>query len=206
MELDAVLALDGSADVTVRERLVGWPALQWRDALDRLSADRVRPEFEQRTLGFYFPGSTLIDLKWSGADDDDREFVVEYKFHASQLARRVGRSLVLVAPFPATLGQRYVGVAARKTPLYLDYASPTKLEARVHVPAGVAIELAPPASASGFGQFEQHAERTADGFKLSARFSLDAQRVPPDRYPELIDFATRVDRAEAHAAEIRPPQ
>jgi len=206
MDLDAVLALDGSAEVTVRERLFGWPALQWRDALDRLNADRVRPEFEQRTLGFYFPGSTLIDLKWSGADDDDRTFTVEYKFHSPQFARRVGRGLVLVAPYPATLGQRYVGVAVRRTPLYLDYASPTRLEARIHVPAGVEIDPAPAASADGFGKFEQRAERTRDGFKLSARFELNAQRVPPERYPELVDFATRVDRAEAHAAEIRPPQ
>jgi tetratricopeptide (TPR) repeat protein len=206
MELDAVLALDGSAEVTVRERLYGWPALQWRDALDKLTADRVRPEFEQRTLGFYFPGSTLIDLKWSGADDDDQTFTVEYKFHAAQLARRIGRTLVLPAPYPATLGQRYIGVAARRTPLYLDYASPTIVEARVHVPAGVEVDLPPEARADGFGRFEQRAERTKDGLRLTARFEMPQQRVPPERYRELTDFAVRVDHAEERAAEIRPPQ
>jgi hypothetical protein len=75
------------------------------------------------------------------------------------------------------------------------------------VPKGVELELPPPVDADGpFGKFGQRVERTADGFRLSARFAMPAQRVPPDRYPALIDFATRVDRAEARAAEIRPPQ
>src|SRR5262249_12814036 len=101
MELDASLELDGSAEVTVRERLRGWPALEWREALEKLPPDRVRPEFEQRTLGFYFPGATLKDLSFSGEDDDAGAFTVEYRFRSPTLARRIGKRLVLPAPYPA---------------------------------------------------------------------------------------------------------
>src|SRR6185312_896585 len=82
--------------------------------------------FEQHTLGFHFPGASLEALSWEGKDDDDGVFTVAYKFHAPQMARRVGRGLVLPAPFPAELGKRYIGVAARTTPLYVDYAPPTR--------------------------------------------------------------------------------
>jgi hypothetical protein len=204
MEIDASLALDGSAEVTVREKLRGWPAVEWREALEKLQPDRVRPEFEQRTLGFYFPGATLKDLRWSGQDDDDAPFTVEYKFRSPQLARRVGRHLVLPAPYPALLGRRYVGVAERKTPLSVDYASPTAIQAEIALPPGVDVQLPPEAKADGFGSFEQRAERTDGGLRLRARFAMPRVRVQPDKYREFVDFATRVDRAEARAAEIAP--
>ena len=110
MDFEVKLAADGSAEVSVREKLRGWPALEWREALEKLAADRVQPEFEQHTLGFHFPGASLVALSWEGKDDDAGVFTVAYNFRAP-LARRVGRGLVLPAPFPAPLGKRYIGVA-----------------------------------------------------------------------------------------------
>jgi cellulose synthase operon protein C len=205
MDIEAELALDGSADVVVREKLRGWPAVEWREALEKLTPDRVRPEFEQRTLGFYFPGSTLKDLKWSGQDDDDAPFTVEYRFRSPQLARRVGGRLVLPAPYPAMLGRRYVGVAERKTPLSVDYASPTVLSARISLPTGAEVALPPEAKATGFGDFEQSTVRDGAALSLKARFAMPRVRIEPERYREFVDFATRVDRAEARAAEIATP-
>jgi tetratricopeptide (TPR) repeat protein len=204
MELEARLELDGSAEVLVREKLRGWPAVEWREALEKLSPDRVRPEFEQRTLGFYFPGSTLTDLRWSGENDDGGLFTVEYKFRSPQLARRIGGRLVLPAPYPAMLGKRYVGVAQRRTPLAVDYAAPTQLEARIAVPSGVDVLVPPAAKADGFGVFEQIAEKTPSGLRLKASFAMPRARVLPERYRDFVDFATRVDRAEARAAELDP--
>jgi tetratricopeptide (TPR) repeat protein len=203
MRMQARLGADGSAEVLVREELRGWPAVEWREALEKLPPDRVRPEFEQRTLGFYFPGSTLSDLKWRGQDDDDAPFTVEYKFRSPQLARRVGQHLVFPAPYPAMLGRRYVGVASRRTPLSLEYASPTALDAEIAVPDGLAVELPPAVKADGFGLFEQEAARTPSGFELKAKFVMPRGRVAPDHYRDFVDFAVRVDRAEARAAELR---
>lgn len=202
MEITAELDPDGGAEVSIKETLRGWPAVEWREALEKLPPDRVRPEFEQRTLGFYFPGASLIDLKWSGASDDEAPFVVEYRFRSPQLARKIGGQLVLPAPFPAMLGRRYVGVAARKTPLVLEYASPTQILARVSVPRGARLELPPPQKAEEFGLFEQSAESEEGGFVLRARFAMPRQRVDADKYRAFVDFATRVDRAEARAATL----
>jgi tetratricopeptide (TPR) repeat protein len=203
MRLSIELNRDGSAEVTAREELRGWPALQWREALEKLAADRVRPEFEQHTLGFYFPGSTLRDLAWSGQDDDAGPFVVEYRFHAAQLAHRLGDRLVLGAPYPATLGKRYVGVANRTTPLMLDYATPTTLTADVKLPAGWEAALPTPMNLdTPFGKFAQAATRSDKGFRLDAYFAQPQRRVTAAEYPALVDFSVNVDRAEARAAEL----
>ncbi|HEY2747408.1 MAG TPA: DUF3857 domain-containing protein, partial [Polyangia bacterium] len=206
MDFDMRLAADGSAEVSVHETLRGWPALEWREALEKLAADRVGAEFEQHTLGFHFPGASLIALSWEGKDDDAGPFRVAYKFRAPQLARRVGRGLVLPAPFPAELGKRYIGVAARETPLAVDYAPPTHVHARIAVPAGMVASLPPPVRAEApFGSFEQAATAGAPStLELDARFAMSDARLPARDYRSIVDFAQRVDRAEAKALELRP--
>ena len=206
MDFDVRLAADGSAGVSVRERLRGWPALEWREALEKLDPNRVGAEFEQHTLGFHFPGASLEALSWEGKDDDDGVFTVAYKFHAPQMARRVGRGLVLPAPFPAELGKRYIGVAARTTPLYVDYAPPTHVHARITVPEGMVAALPPPVRTEApFGLFEQAATAGAAGtLELDARFRMSDARLPASDYKRIVEFALRVDRAEAKALELRP--
>jgi hypothetical protein len=210
MDFDVRLAADGSGEVTVRERLVGWPAVEWREALEKLAADRVNAEFEQRTLGFHFPGASLISLGFEKRDEDDAPFLVTYRFRAPQLARRVGRDLVLSAPFAAQLGRRYVGVATRTTPMLLDYSPPTRVHARIALPEHTAAAVPAPVRAEvPFGLFEQSIVPAGGGagagaVELDARFSMSEARLPAASYGELVDFAQRVDRAEARALEIRP--
>jgi hypothetical protein len=166
----------------------------------------VRPEFEQHTLGIYFPGSTLRDIKWSGENDDAGLFTVEYRFHAPRLARKIGERLVLPAPYPATLGRRYIGVAHRTTPLEIEYASPTTLTAEVKTPRGFDAILPQPVQLeTPYGRFSQSTKRTADGFRLDAFFAQPQRRVSPGEYPGLVDFSVAVDRAEARAAELVKP-
>ena len=59
------LAADGSpaGDVTVRERLTGAAALEWREHVENQAQDKLRQELEQRALGFFFPGASLLDLR-----------------------------------------------------------------------------------------------------------------------------------------------
>jgi len=206
MQFDMRMAADGSAEVSVKETLRGWPALEWREALEKLAADRVEPEFEQHTLGFHFPGASLVSLSWTGKDDDAAPFVVAYKFRAPQLARKVGRGLVLPAPFPAQLGKRYIGVAARKTPLYVDYSPPTHVHARIALPEHMTASLPPPVRAEApFGLFEQSASSAGAGVvELDARFAMSDARLAPASYRSIVEFAQRVDRAEAKALEVRP--
>jgi transglutaminase-like putative cysteine protease len=202
VELEARLEPSGAAEVSVVERLRGAAALDWREALEKLPADRVRPEFEVRTLARLFPGSTLRELSWEHADDDEQTFVVKYKFQVAQLARRVKGALVLPAPFPAMLGRNYVGVGARKTPLFVDQATPSKLVGTFLLPPKTEARLAPPVSLSGFGSLVQTVTREADVLRLESTFTLPHLRVAPADYPKFVEYTTALDRAEARIAEL----
>jgi hypothetical protein len=205
MDFDVKLGADGSAEVSVRERLVGWPAIEWREALEKLAADRINAEFEQRTLGFHFPGASLVGLGFENRDDDAAPFIVAYKFRAPQLARRVGKDLVVSAPFAAQLGKRYVGMGSRTTPMLIDYTPPTQVHARIALPERTVAALpAPVRAAAPFGTFEQSVAGDASSVQLDARFTMSEARLSPAQYGELVEFAQRVDRAEARALEIRP--
>src|SRR5262249_19799749 len=157
------------------------------------------------TLGLYFPGASLLALSWEGKDDDAGPFMVSYRFRAPQLARRVGRGLVLPAPFPAQLGKRYIAVAARQTPLYIGYAPPTHLHARIALRERTVATLpAPVHSETPFGWFEQAASSGGGAVELDAHFAMSDARLAPGDYRAIVEFAQRVDRAEAKALEVRP--
>jgi hypothetical protein len=55
-----------------------------------------------------------------------------------------------------------------------------------------------------FGLFEQSVASGVGAVELDARFVMSDTRLPAASYRELVDFAQRVDRAEAKALEIRP--
>lgn len=203
--LSAELTASGDAEVEIKEHLEGWPAVEYREALDQIAPDRLRAEFEQRLVGFFFPGATLADLEVSKHEDDGRALEVRYRFHAPALARVEGRHLVLGAPFPAMLGRAYVQVARRTTPLEVLYAPPTEVTARIRLPAGARATAAAAVEEVGFGEFKQRVTAGAGEVALESRFVMQPMRVAPERYAEFTRFAETVDAAETRIAEITLP-
>lgn len=209
--LSLALEPDGAGEVIAREALTGWPALEWREELERLDDAQVRKELEQRSLGFFFPGAALSELKYGPLDDDEAPFVVEYRFRAPQLARArrapgaQASELVLPVPYPALLSKRYVGGPQRRTPLLLQYVVPTELDAQVALPAGAVAGAVAGAQALGdeFGRFRQQVEARGAALRLRQSFFMPSARVEPARYGALRQFAGQVDAAEDRAAVIR---
>jgi hypothetical protein len=206
MKVDIALRTDGGGKVRVEEHLRGWPALEWRESLDRLPPDRVRPQFEQRTLGYFFPGAVLDELSWENADRDDRPFVVRYTLEAPQLARHQGDALVLPAPFAAQLLRRYATGAARTTPAFVDEVAATELSLRVELPIGAHGVPAPEVARDEMvGRFDQRVSLDGGVLTLRSRFFLPTQRVPVADWPRFLSWVAAVDRAEAAVAEIQLP-
>ena len=71
------------------------------------------------------------------------------------------------------------------------------------VPPTAAVSLEPQPAVDGLpNPVPIYDASGAEGLELKARFSMPRARVQPERYREFVDFATRVDRAEARSAEI----
>jgi hypothetical protein len=205
MKVGVKLHEDGSGSVVVEETLHGWPALEWREGLERLTRDRVRPQFEQHTLGYYFPGAVLRDLSWENEDAVEQPFVVRYSLNAPSVARRAGDALVLPAPFAAQLLRRYATGAPRQTPLLADEASPTTLTLTVEMPDGAKVETAPPVKLeqSG-GTFEQRTSLDGKMLTMRSRFFMPIQRISLADWPKFLAWIAAIDHAEAALARIKP--
>lgn len=206
IDMTITLAADGSpsGEVSVREQLTGSAAIEWREHAENQAQDKLRQELEQRTLGFFFPGASLLDLKYGPIDQDEAPMVVEYRFQAPQLARRRAekgaQELVLPAPFPSLFSRHYVRVASRTMPLFVHPLAPTVLSATYVLPPRLRVaQLAPPFEASDFGHFSQQVTANEQGDRITLRVeqTLPLLRIPPDRFPAFADFARRVDSAEA---------
>jgi hypothetical protein len=215
LDMDMTLSPDGAGEVVVRETLTGGPALEWREQVENMSQDKLRQELEQRALGFYFPGASLLSLKYGPMDRDDEVLVVEYRFRAPHLLRRRGESganeLVLPAPYPVLLSRNYIHIAHRQTPLLLNYVPPTVVEAQIHLPPGMRLLSAtPPVELHEFGHFVQRlvpagagaAGTSGERLTLHAELSLPLNRIAPERYPQFVDFARRIDGAEESIAVL----
>jgi hypothetical protein len=201
------LSPDGSGDVTVREELAGWAAVEWRDHVENQSQDKLRQELEQRALGFYFPGASLSELTYGPVDNDSQSLVLEYRFTAPQLVRFRGEKgqgeMVLSAPYPALLSRNYVRVASRTLPLLVQYMPPTVVDVTYVLPKGAQVlQILPPIEQAGFGRFVQRVTQEPGVLTLHAELAMEVQRVPPERYPALMEYAKTIDSAELAIALV----
>jgi hypothetical protein len=204
MKVSLSLQGDGSGKVSVEEELSGWPAVEWRDSLAQLPPDRVRPQFEQRALAYFFPGASLADLSWEHAEEDDRPFVVRYNLIAPGMARRVGDAWVLPVPFAAQLLRRYATGAPRQSPMLIDEVASTDLTLQLELPKGATLHAAAPVDIRlGDAQFSQTLDTKT--LRLRSHFAAPGRRVPAGEASAFLQWAGTVDRAEAAAARITLP-
>jgi hypothetical protein len=203
VEVDPAAAL---ATIEIDESLSGYAALEWRDALEKAAFERLRSELEQRSLGFFFPGVSLLDLRVAEREQPSRPLAVHLRIRAPRLvARRQDGELAMRSVLiPSLLGRRYVGLASRAMTLMVGYVPAMEEHVTLKLPPGSRAELPPDvALATPFGKLERRCRLTAGGgqVRIDSRLEVRMQRVAPADYPAFVRFARAVDEAEA--AELR---
>jgi cellulose synthase operon protein C len=209
VSLHARLAADGSAQVTVTEEVSGWPALEWRELLDRTGNDRtkLRQGFEQHWLGQHFPGAVLDRLNVTPSADGAGARV-EYTFAAGRMADRQGNVLRLRPTFfRAQPGRRYGTEPQRKTVLSMGPEVSLELSAELTLPTGAqAIDVGQSRTIeAGPARFvEERRSGSAGGvatITLRRTSRLPLLRVRPADYPRVAAQLRAVDPLEQ--AELR---
>jgi tetratricopeptide (TPR) repeat protein len=208
------LAADGSAAVSVTEELVGWPALEWNEVVERSGQDKIklRQEFEQRWLSQQFPGAVLDQLALQEDPSGTRRMT--YNLTSPSMATRTG-NIVWLRPsfFLSQPGRRYAAESHRRTSLQLGYDVPLLLEADIELPAGAkVIDLGASGSiTAGEARFSEERlvqvevpRGNAPGaahLLLRRRWQLPLSRVLPADYDDVASNLRQVDPLEQ--GEIR---
>jgi tetratricopeptide (TPR) repeat protein len=198
IEFELDLAADGSARGRVVERLRGVLAVGLRGDLRRLPLQARTERFEEGWLARAIPGGRLVSLETRGLDDPEAELVLEWSFEADGFARRSPEGLTAVLPFGTDLVRRLGGLAGRTLPVVLASRIGKRLEARVTLPDGYAAEIAPaPDAFAQWGSITRRVRFDGKHLLVGIDAALEAGRVPPGRYPALLEFARAADLASA---------
>jgi tetratricopeptide (TPR) repeat protein len=213
VSLRAQLAADGSAHIAVTEEISGWPAVEWRELLDRAGKDRskLRQGFEQHWLGHHFPGAQLEHLRVDGGADGSRT-LVQYTFAVERFADRQGHELHLRPSFfRAQPGRRYGTEPERKTTLGLGPDVDLDLEAALVLPAAAkAVDVGQGGAVNAGGaRFIEERRASSEGgvttIRLRRLSRLPLLRVSPGDYPRVAALLRRVDPLEQGEIRITLP-
>lgn len=205
--LEIGFAAGGMPEVKAVETLRGVPALEWREGLDQIPPDQVERQFEQRVLGYHFPGAELTALKIEGRKDINAPLVLRYSFQAPSLLRpgRGGGIAFSLALYGADLGKAYLGVGSRTRDLIVDDLPLEEVSAKVTLPPGAAMVGAPdPISLDGpYGKFTQTIKADGPGsFTVTQSLRMPLRRVPRTEYEAFSRFVRGIDAAQAREVPL----
>ena len=198
VKLDLKLSTDGSLTGTGEEDYVGFDAVQVAEALDQLAPD-ARDQALQRALSRYFGGADLAQVTLDMTRDVGAPLVVRYHFKAPRFARVEGERLVLGAlSYPLQLGQRFVQLGSRRTPLFIDGTERVKTHVTLELPPGFSVSgvQAHLEEAGPYGHFVRSEAQAGPVFTIDEAFELDMARVPVAAYGDFAQFAGQVDLAQ----------
>jgi len=197
LALDLKLDESGLASGSGRDEQRGFEAAALREALERLDGDHRRQGVEGM-LGRGLRGVSLEKLAVEGEGAQGGLAALLYQLQA-QIGRRDGDQLKLPGSLlPSRLARRWVQKAERRQPLLVDAHEKSEVRVALALPPGLHLLSAPPRLAleTRFGSFAWEAKEEAGKLILTESLLLPPQRVPVADYPQFVEFARAVDRAQ----------
>ncbi|MFO0696718.1 MAG: DUF3857 domain-containing protein [Polyangiales bacterium] len=191
--LEADLASDGSAQISVREQVTGTDAAGIRSTYQ---AEGTRTERFERQLRGLFPGLHLVSQEFE--DLADLEVPVRYQYRAEvpQMAQRDGDRLRVAMTTLGDLLRAIAPTASRQYPLELGTQASYSEDRRIRAPQGLHVVQAPESGVaeSPFGLLRLTVEREADSIRVKTEFELRTDRVSPSDYPAFRAWVEEADR------------
>jgi len=194
LELDA----QGNVVAQGQEIYEGFDAAYLRQALQRYDELQQRQAVEV-ALSRSFHGAALESLDLQTTNECGAPLALTYKFTSREFARPEPGKLVLATPiFPLSLGQRFVALAQRTTPLLIAGAESTASEIRIELPPGFKpLDLGEPANIqTPFGGYKRVARLEGGTLVLDELAQLNQGRIMPVSYPDFVKFTASVDQAQ----------
>jgi hypothetical protein len=101
--------------------------------------------------------------------------------------------------FPVHLGQRFVQVSSRQTPLFIDGTERQHTVAALELPTGFSLSapLTGTKSESPYGTFTRQEKQEGTRMTIDEDYLLRMARIPIDKYDGFARFAGEVDLLQA---------
>jgi len=194
--LELVLAADGTLTGKASDVYRGFEAAQLAEALDALSSEERQQALQSALGGNFGGGAELADIRVDSPRTVGAAVTVRYAFRAQRFARVEGQRMVLgPLTYPTFLGRRYVQVARRRMPLFIDATEATRSQVTLVLPPGWVVDQPlPEARVEGpFGTFARAEKQVGPRMEVRESYHLDMARIPVSRYEEFAQFAGEVD-------------
>lgn len=197
---------DGSATLDVSEQFVGKLAIGLRSGIEQMPEAQLHDAIESRLLARALPGARLTKMTIRNQGDLDKPLVLAMQIEVPEMARRRGKDLVLVPPFPIRVSQ-LATLPRRQTPLLIGEPTYAQIHLALTLPKGAKVSA--PASAVEVKDADRTVrvrDRQEGGaFLLDRLVDIPTGRVQPEAYPALQTFARSADEATLREIVITMP-
>ncbi len=205
---DLRVARDGSAKGRVTLHWEGTAAPIWRRELE---AEGTRLQRIERTLQRRFPGLRVERLRMQGAMTRTRPVEVEAEARVPHLAQRAESTLEVPMWAGESLLEAFASSPRRHHALELVPRRTLHRTLRIRPESGLRVRALPRQGRpvridSPFGRFEARFQREGDVVVMNLQITLEAERVPVERYPAFRDWLRAVEHATRAplVLEVRP--
>jgi tetratricopeptide (TPR) repeat protein len=196
---------DGSLRVRVGIQFGSWKGGQMRASLKQLPEAQLQNAFEEIAEKL-FPGATNVSGQIKNRQDPGQRLEITIACEVPHFVNwESGQAEIRNLIAPLSLRTMYANSFSRVWPLMIDVPLLEKTTYVLHLPQEVSVTSALPAAslAGPFGSFKIESRwLSPNTIEVSRGFSIAAQTIPAQEYPDFSDFAARAEQAEREAISL----
>jgi Domain of Unknown Function with PDB structure (DUF3857) len=190
---------DGTVNGKLQFSMSGQEALRWRQQALRVDEDTLKKSFDE-WLGTQLPSGVVAHVSHFAKLDDETADLGAYATVTGIPGTATAKRLLLPASFFAhSEDQGFIAQPDRQLPVDMHYAAIFKDGVLLHLPAGFAVETAPPATSlpwTGYAVYQMKSTPNGNDLTVTRTLARAFTLLQPDEYSPMRDFYQKVQAAD----------
>jgi hypothetical protein len=190
---------DGSVNGKLQFSMAGQEALRWRQQGIKTDEGAVKKSFDE-WLGTQIPAGVQAHITHFAKLDDASADLAAYATVSGVPGTATSKRLLLPASFfSRSEDQGFIAQPDRKLQVDMHYATVYKDGVLLHLPAGFAVESAPPVSAipwTGYAVYQLKSTPNGNDLTVTRTLARAFTLLQPDEYSPMRDFYQKVNTAD----------
>lgn len=196
---DLTVSADGSVDGKLQFAMAGQEALHWRQEALRVDEESLKKDFDE-WLTTQLPAGVQAHVTRFTKLDDETGDLGAFATVSGVPGTATSKRLLLPASFFAhSDDQGFIAQPDRQLPVDMHYAAVFKDGVTFHLPAGFALETAPPAASvpwTGYAVYQMKSAPSGNDLTVSRTLARAFTLLQPDEYNPMRDFYQKVQAAD----------